>query len=262
LSFNGCGHENVQIKNDAAIYCGNSTLTFNSCNNFLVFGASTGTTAFITVDGGAITLNACSFVNLTSPGTTHNILVLNGAKVINNNSRLPTNGDTFKSLSGGGQYLGNENVPPYVQSQVSGTVIRYVQGRVRDNQVQEKVNKAVVSAGGTIATLTAALVAGVEYGVCKFTISYFDGSFPTSVGLAEIVVSVYQEAGTTFSQNISTVYNVAAGNSVGPTVAPAFTLTRASNVWSVVMTPVYGDATCYTITAEMQNIEGITLALV
>jgi hypothetical protein len=261
LSLNGCGHENVQIKNDAAIYCGNSNLTLNSCNNFLVFGANTGTTAAITVDGGSVTLNSCAFVNLTNPGTTYNILVTGGAKVINNGSGLPTNGNSFKSLAGGSQYLGNESIPPYVQSQDAGTVFRYMQGRVRDNQVQEKINKSVLSAGSTIATLTAALVAGVEYGVSRFSVSYYDGSFPTSVGLAEVIVSVYQEGGVTFSQNISTVYNVAAGNSVGPTVGPAFTLSRVGGVWSLVMTPVYGDATCYTITAEMQNMEGITLAL-
>jgi len=261
LSFNGCGHENVQIKNDAAIYCGNSTITLNSCSNFLVYGANAGTTAFVTVNGGVLTLNSCAFANLTSPGTTYNILVIGGAKVINNNSGLPLNGNTFKSLAGGSQYVGNENIPPYIQSQDAGTVLRYTQGRVRDNQVQEKINKAVLSAGSTIATLTAALVAGVEYGACRFSVSYYDGVFPTSVGLAEIVVSVYQEAATTFRDNISTVYNVAAGNSVGPTVGPAFTLTRVSGVWSLVMTPVYGDATCYTITAEMQNMEGITLAL-
>jgi hypothetical protein len=251
----------VQIKNDAAIYCGNSNLTLNSCNNFLVFGANTGTTAAITVDGGSVTLNSCAFVNLTNPGTTYNILVTGGAKVINNGSGLPTNGNSFKSLAGGSQYLGNESIPPYVQSQDAGTVFRYMQGRVRDNQVQEKINKSVLSAGSTIATLTAALVAGVEYGVSRFSVSYYDGSFPTSVGLAEVIVSVYQEGGVTFSQNISTVYNVAAGNSVGPTVGPAFTLSRVGGVWSLVMTPVYGDATCYTITAEMQNMEGITLAL-
>ena len=261
LSLNGCGHENVQIKNDAAIYCGSSNLTLNSCNNFLVFGANTGTTAVIAVDGGSITLNSCSFVNLTNPGTTYNILVTGGAKVINNGSGLPTNGNSFKSLASGSQYIGNESIPPYVQSQDAGTVVRYLQGRIRDNQVKEKASKAVLSAGSTIATLTASLVGGVEYGVCRFSISYYDGSSPTSVGLAELVVAVYQDASTTFSQNISTVYNVAAGNSVGPTVGPAFTLSRVGGVWSLVMTPVYGDAICHTITAEMQNIEGITLAL-
>lgn len=261
LSFNGCGHENVQIKSDAAIYCGNSTITLNSCSNFLVYGANTGSTAFITVDGGVLTLNSSTFANLTNPGTTFNILLIGGSKVINNNSRIPLNGNTFKSLAGNSQYLGNESIPPYVQSQDAGTVFRYIQGRVRDNQVKEKINKSVLSAGSTIATLTAALVAGVEYGVCRFSISYYDGTFPTSVGLAEVVVSVYQESATTFRENISTVYNVAAGNSVGPTVGPAFTLSRVGGVWSLVMTPVYGDATCYTITAEMQNMEGVTLAL-
>jgi hypothetical protein len=261
ISFNGCGHENVQIKTKAAIYCDYSTLTFNSCDNYLVYGAAAGSTAFIWVEGGAVVFNGCAFRNLTNPGATSNILIQAGGKAINNNSGFPTNGNSFKGLGGGSQYIGNDNIPPYIQSSEAGTLFRYQKGRIRDNEVQEAGSKAISSGGSVIATFTASLVGGVEYAACKFTVSYFDGSFPTSVGIAEIAVAVYQEAGTTFRETLTTVFNNAAGNSVGPTVGPSFTISRVGAVWSVTMTPVYGDATAHTITAEMQNMGGITLAL-
>jgi hypothetical protein len=263
ISFNGCGHENVQIKTKAAIYCEYSTLTFNSCDNYLVYGAAAGTTAFIWVEGGAVVFNGCAFRDLTNPGATLNILIQAGGKVINNNSAFSTNGNSFKSLAGGGQYIGNDSIPPYIQSSDAGTLFRYTQGRIRDNEVKEKGSKSIVQAGTVIATFTAALVAGVEFAVCKFTVSYQDASFPSYCGITEFLVSVYQEAGTIFSQNVTVIASSTAGNTGGTVTAPSFTFSRASGVWSLTMAPAatFGDMIANTITAEMQNLQGVTLAL-
>jgi len=260
ISLNGCGFENVQA-NFSAITCDFSNVVFNSCDNYAIYGASSGTTAMLKVEGGSVVLNSCRWSNFAVANASYNLIIQNGGKLINNGSTLPTNGNSYISYSNGAQYINNTNNPPYIaSSEISGNG-RYLMGRVRDNQVQEKIGKAVLSAGSVIATFTAALVASVEYGTCKFRVSYYDGAYPTTVGMAEFIVSVYQDSAANYREALTVIANVAAGNTGGAVTPPSFTISRAGAVWSVTMTPAYGDATAYTITAEMQNIVGITLAL-
>jgi hypothetical protein len=259
IAMNGCGHENVQIKNNGAIYSQLSHLTFNSCDNYLIYGSATADTAEIKLLGGYAVFNSCRFRNFASPSSSYNMLLLDGARVVNNNSTFPTNGNTFKSFAGSNaQYLDTTNVPPYVQSAVAGTDFRYINGRLRDNQVQEIANKSILSAGTVIATFTASGAGSLEYAVCAFTVSWYDGTYPNGTGIDKFLIALHRE-NTSYYQNISTPTYAIAGNSV--TTPPTYSLSRVGNVWSLTMTPAYGNCTAYTITAEMQNMNDITLAL-
>jgi hypothetical protein len=258
MTFNGCACENVRIAEKAAWYFESSQCVVNSCQSLEVQGVSSGTTACVFMTGTNCTFNNCVFEDfVVTPGTSNNVIIQSGSQITISNTTFPTNGDAFISYSGGSQLVNLTDSTPYVISGAVSSSARYWKGRVRDNQVQEGVNKAVVSAGTVIATLTAA-GGSFDRGVCEFTVSYSDLPSPTGVGISKFLVSVLKE-GANYRENVSTI--TAAYATVGGAGAPTFTLSRVGNVWSLTMTPQDGDCTAHTITAEMQNITGITLAL-
>jgi hypothetical protein len=262
VSMNGCATENVQIRGLGALYFEYSNITMNSCSSYQVFGGTSGTTAFLFADGGNIVLNSCKFENFAVPNTSFNVGVQNGAKVALINSTLPTNGNSFISYGSNSQVVDFGTTPPSVKSSTANSLPRYVMGRVRDNQLQETTNKAIASGGTVIATFTAQAAATLETAVCRFTVSWYDASFPSASGISTFVTTVYVDtAGTNYDQNISPVTSSAAGNTGGVVTAPTFAFSRVGPVWSLTMTPAHGDCTAHTITAELQNIQGITLAL-
>jgi hypothetical protein len=165
--------------------------------------------------------------------------------------------NVFVGYGSGSQIIDLNGNDPYIVSESTGKNFRYWRGRVRDNEVLEKTNKAVVSAGTVIATLTSA-GGSFDRAVCEFTVSWSDLPFPTAVGIAKFMVSVMKE-GANYRSAVSSVVSAYASN--GGAGVPTFTLSLVGNVWSLTMTPLDGDLTVHTITAEMQNIVGITLAL-
>jgi hypothetical protein len=255
LSLNGCGFENVQ-SNSSAVACEFANVVFNSCDTFQIFGGVAGTTAMLKVDGGSVVLNSCRWANFAVVNAAYNLIIQSGAKVINNGSLLPTNGNSFVSYNSGSQYINNNSVPPFVISEASGANSRYQMGRVRDNEVQEKTNKSIAAGGTVIATLTSG--SSLNFGVCEFTVSWYDSSYPTGAGISKFLVAVHKDA-STYRENVSSVTSAYATN--GGAGAPTYTLSRVGDVWSLTMTPQDGACTAFTITAEMQNISGITLAL-
>ena len=99
IVLNGCGAENSKgVLNVAA-----SSITVNAMRTYQITGVSSGTTAMIFADANSIlTLTGCSFSAMTSPGTSYNWAIQNGAQVIEINPVLsPSGGGTFISYSGG-----------------------------------------------------------------------------------------------------------------------------------------------------------------
>jgi hypothetical protein len=258
LTMNGCGSENVKLSNNRGVITNlNGRMVINSFQTFKINGASGCSMLFLS-DGGNTTINNCQFDNFATVDGAANLVIQNNAHLFVNNSSLPSNGNSFVSYTGGSQQVNFNASDPFIISSDVSTSPRYWRGRVRDNQVRERVNKAIASAGTVIATLTAA-GGGFDVGVCEFTVSYSDNSFPSGVGISKFLVAVYRDSGPNYRQSISTPNTAYATN--GGAGAPAFALSRVGDVWSLTMTPQDGDCTVHTITAEMQNVGGITLAL-
>jgi len=258
LTLNGCATEKAKI-GKASYDIESSYVTMNSCQSQTQYGNASSTTAGLFITGGSVVLNACNFENFITAYATYNIIIQTGAKVINNGSILPLNGNTFISFSGGAQLINAAAVPPTIRSEASTGSSRYIQGRLRDNEVIEKANKAVLSAGSTIATFTCNGSGSVEYAAARIKLCWFDSTYPSAIGISNIEVACYLDSGINYRQTVNTSVNVGAGT--GYTTAPTYTLTRSGNVWSLVMTPAHGNCTARTITAEVENANGIAVAL-
>jgi len=257
MTINGSACENVIAKSSAAWSFEGGFYVLNGCQAQAVTGGSAGTTAMLSLTGGAFVFNSCQFEDFTTPNTSFNIIVQSNATITKNNTSFPTNGNTFVGYGSGSQIIDLNGDDPYIISESAGRVPRYWRSRARDNEVLEKTNKAVVSAGTVIATLTSA-GGSFDKGVCEFTVSWSDLPFPTAVGIAKFMVSVMKE-GANYRSAVSAITSAYASN--GGAGVPTFALSLVGNVWSLTMTPLDGDLTVHTITAEMQNITGITLAL-
>jgi hypothetical protein len=254
ITLNGCACEAVLADSYGAYFFESSWVVLNNCQAQGIEGSTDPNYGMLFLDGGQVQLNNCVFENFTTPNSALNIVIQNGAKLVTSGTSLPSNGNGFISYSGGASWLNLTNSGNIFYKDSSGG--KWIRGRARDNQVQEKLTKAIASGGTVIATFTAS---GSNIGgVCEFTVSYSDTSFPTGFGISKFLVAVYKE-GANYRQSISTVTSAYATN--GGAGAPNFTFSRSGDVWSLTMTPQDGDCTAYTITAEMQNIDGITLAL-
>lgn len=260
LTMNSCATENAYIGGGGSYSIESSYVTMNTCQSQTQVGASGGTTGGLFISGSTVVLNACQFDDFETANSSFNVVIQSGSKVINNGSRLPANGNTYVSYSGGSQLVDTGSVPPKITSSASGGLTRYIQGRIRDNEVIEKSNKAVLSAGTVICTLTdtSADGGGVYMAAARLRVAWLDATFASGMGLSNVEVVVYRD-GANYRQVINTSVNVGAGN--GFTTPPTFTITRSGGIWSVTMTPAHGDVTCRTITAEVEAYSGVTVAL-
>lgn len=264
--MNGCGMENVQISNvgsgNAALRAEGSRITLNGCRALGVMGFASGTTAYVWCDGAGsrLVFNSCSFADFSAPNASFRYVIQDAGKMIINNSIMPTNGNFFVGFANGAQLIDNTTTPPSIQSAASNKAVRYVQGRVRDNEVIEGTSKSIASAGTVICTLTDASAGGggVYMASVRLRVTWFDTAFPSGMGLSDVQVVVYRD-GANYRQVINTSVNIGAGNSY--TTAPTYTIGRIGDVWSVTMTPAHGDCTARTITAEVENQNSITVAL-
>ena len=255
ITMNGCGMENVNCYNSGlSIESGQTTI--NNFNAYGIIGGSSGSTAMIFLSNANVTMNSCRFDDFATANTSFNIAIQLGTQLVTSNCTFPTNGNTYISYSSGSQWVDLTSVPPVIKT--DGRTA-YLPGDIRGNQLQQKANKAIASGGTVIATFTAANSA-YDVGVCEFTVSWYDNSFPSGVGIDKFLVAVYQDgAGVNYRQSLTIIAQNYAGN--GATGSPGYALSRVGAVWSLTMTPVDGACTAWTITAQMQNIVGITLAL-
>mgnify|MGYP007083423824 CR=1 FL=1 len=257
ITLNGCGMENVYCLNSGlSIESGQTTI--NNFNSYGIFGSTDPNSAMVFLTGTNVSMSGCRFDNFVTPDASANIVIQSNTELVTSNTILPTNGNSFISYSSGSQWVDLTFNPPIIRTAGRNA---YLAGDVRGNQLQQKINKSIASGGTVIATFTAA-VSAFDVAVCEFTVSWSDNSFPSATGIDKFLVAVYQDtAGTNYRENISTVTSATAGNTGGTPTAPTYSISRSGAVWSLTMTPAHGACTAYTITAEMQNISGITLAL-
>lgn len=252
ITMNGCGMENVNAA-QSGLSIEDGQTTINNFNAYGIFGGTAGTTAMIFLSDARVTMNSCRFDNFTTPNTADNIVIQSNTKLVTSNTSFPSNGGGFISYSSGSQWVNLTNVPPTIQTTDRGA---YVPGDVRGNELKQKTNKSIIVGGTDIATFTA--TTSLCFGVCEFTVSWYDSSFPTGAGISKFLLAVHKDAAT-YRENVSSVTTAYATNSGAG--APTYALTRVGDVWSLTMIPQDGACTAYTITAQMQNISGITLAL-
>lgn len=94
----GCGMENIDlVASGYAVGWFNSRGAMIGCRSFDVVGASSA--AFIYLDATRVTLDNCQFENFTTVNSALNVIVQNGAHLVDINTQLPTNGNTFISYS-------------------------------------------------------------------------------------------------------------------------------------------------------------------
>jgi hypothetical protein len=258
ITMNGCGMENVNIGgttgSPSAFRVDGGTTTINNFRAFTIFGnASSNSSMFAFASEARVTMNGGRIDDFTTPQASFNLAIQENSRLVTSNTSFATNGNTFISYSSGSQWVDLTSVPPVIRT-AGGSA--FVPGDIRGNQLQQKSSKSIASGGTVIATFTA--TASTCYGVCEFTVSWSDTSFPSGAGISTFLVAFHKD-GATYRENVSSVTSAYATN-LGAGV-PAYTLSRVGDVWSLTMTPQDGACTAFTITAGMQNIAGITLAL-
>lgn len=98
ITMVGCGMENIDLTASGyAVGWFNSRGAMIGCRSFDVVGASSA--AFAYLDASRVTLENCQFENFTTVNSALNIIVQNGAHLVDINTQLPTNGNTFVSYS-------------------------------------------------------------------------------------------------------------------------------------------------------------------
>ena len=114
LVLNGCGVENSTA--NVIHNVGGSNLVINGFRASGISGVSLGTTAYVYLDGGNITMTACDFDALSSPGTTFNWIIQSTTDLTEINQRT--------APSGGNSFIGyGSNSTHYVISEgVAGTI--------------------------------------------------------------------------------------------------------------------------------------------
>jgi hypothetical protein len=258
ITLNGCGMENINIGGPSsppsAFRVDAGTTTINSFRAFTIFGSPVSSSSMFTFASGArVTVNGSRIDNFDTPQASANLVLQENSRLVTSNTSFATNGATFISYSSGSQWVDLTSVPPVIRT---ADRTAFIPGDIRGNQLQQKSSKSIASGGTVIATFTA--TASTCYGVCEFTVSWSDTSFPSGAGISTFLVAFHKD-GATYRENVSSVTSAYATN-LGAGV-PAYTLSRVGDVWSLTMTPQDGACTASTITAEMQNIADITLAL-
>jgi|GEM_PF-3293936 hypothetical protein len=227
LTLNGCGFENVQIASAVGALANiSSRITLNTCRSYYVFGASSGTTALFYSDGGITTANSCQFDNFQTAGTSFNLVIQNGATLVDNGSTWPTNGNTFIGYGGGSIWLRNG-----IDVLQNATGNQYALRSQTSGLRQEKYSKAI---GATATNIFSFSMTGNP--VSAFVMLKMlgnDSSFQNGAIYQEVVFTFHQDG--SYYSNSSIVNTTQAGN--GLTSTPTYSISNAGGVWTVSMTP-------------------------
>jgi hypothetical protein len=98
VTMTGCGMENIDlVTNGYAIGWFNARGAMIGCRSFDVTGAADATLAYF--DGSRVTVQNGQFENFTTVNSALNLIVQNGAHLVDINTQWPTNGNTFISYS-------------------------------------------------------------------------------------------------------------------------------------------------------------------
>jgi hypothetical protein len=98
ITMTGCGMENIDlVTNGYALGWFNSRGALIGCRSFDVTGATDAALAYF--DGSRVTVQNCQFENYTTVNSALNLIVQNGAHLVDINNQWPTNGNSFISYS-------------------------------------------------------------------------------------------------------------------------------------------------------------------
>jgi hypothetical protein len=227
LALNGCGFENVQIAaSSGALVNISSRISLNTCRSYYVFGGSSGTTALFYNDGGITTANSCQFDNFQTAGTSYNLLIQNGATLIDNGSSWPTNGNSFISYSSGSVWLRNS-----LDVLQNATGNQYALRSQTAGLRQEKYSKAIAATATNIFTFSMTGSPVSAFVMLKMLGN--DSTFANGAIYQEVVFAFHQDG--SYYSNSSIVNTTQAGNSLSTT--PTYAISNAGGVWTVSMTP-------------------------
>jgi hypothetical protein len=262
ISTQGCGMENVFCgDNTGAIRIVGGKTSISGMSTYLIRGnSSAAPSGYIWVsDSAQLNIIGSNFVALTSAGATYNLQIGSNGNIIHDAcTTMPSGGNTFISYGSGSSKVLIAN-PIQINDSV-GT--KYVKGRVTDNLVQEKQDKAILQAGTDIATFTIAQTWPSDFYAAELTITTVDATAtPRSVCIAKYLVTMSWIDAIGFDRDITLVSSCISGS--GSITVPVLSSTIASNVITLVLTPGAGEGDCVAklITLQPTYADDVTAVL-
>ena len=263
ISTQGCGMENVFCgDNIGAIRIVGGKTSISGMATYLIRGNSTAAqSGYIWVsDSAQLNIIGSNFVPLTGAGiTTLNLTIGDNGNIIHDAcTTMPSGGNTFISYGSGSSKVLIAN-PIQINDSV-GT--KYVKGRITDNLVQEKQDKAIVQAGTNIATFTIAQTWPSDFYAAELTITTVDATAtPRSVCIAKYLVTMSWIDAIGFDRDITLVSSCISGS--GSITVPVLSSSIASNVITLTLTPGAGEGDCVAklITLQPTYADDVTAVL-
>jgi hypothetical protein len=251
VTLSGCAMENV--------YVGSWMIEVVGSNSYVVMdgftsdgrmrGNPTPTTAMLRVGGGArLVMDGCRLEDFVTPEATFNLSIVGGSRLISNNSRFPTNGNTFLGYSGGATWVDTSNGVTEWRSAgatlSSNQILSGVQPFGGSAAQIRRTNKAVAAAGGEVLSVELQGAASITraHAYLDVEVRWWDLSYPNGMGVSKFTVLCYRYDGPNYRQSVAVYHEARAGADL--TGFPAFAIARTGDTWSVTMTPANGDLTC------------------
>jgi hypothetical protein len=259
VNLTGCGMENVFCGTSAIRIIG-GRISMSAFSTFQIRNNPTGSNFYIRVsDNGDLNLIGCEFVALIGGSNTLNLGIGTDGTITHDAATLmPSGGNAFISYGGTSSKILLAN--PIRIDDAIGT--KYAKGRMQDNLVLEKQNKAVVQAGTDIATFTVSNTFPSDFFAAEITITCTDvTASPRYVSVAKYLLTISWIDAIGHDHDIAVVSSCVSGTG-SPTV-PVLSSTLASNVVTLTLTPGagLGDCEIKQITIEPTFAEGVTATL-
>lgn len=227
VTLNGCGMENIQIASAQGAFVNSySRLSLNTFRSFQVFGGTSGTTALLYSESGVTTANACQFDNFATANSSNNLVLQNGAILLDSGSSWPTNGNSFISYTSGSIWLRNS-----LDVLQNATGNQYALRSQTAGLRQEKYSKAIAATATNIFTFSMTGSPVSAFVMLKMLGN--DSTFANGAIYQEVVFAFHQDG--SYYSNSSIVNTTQAGNSLSTT--PTYSISNAGGVWTVSMTP-------------------------
>jgi hypothetical protein len=232
-----------------------------------MIGSSTGTTAMLRIsDGAKVIMDGCRLENYSTPGTSFNLSIVGGSRLISENSQFPTNGNAFVSYADGTTWVDTTNGVTEWRSSAGTKSTNTFDVLPGSNQAQVRsIGKAIGATATAIATVTISGTAANTRASAYLDIhvGWLDTSFPNGGGLSRVSAVFSRYDGPGYQESATVYSEVRAGNSL--TGFPTFSLSRVGDVWTVSMTPADGACTAditLSVSSRVVNGGAFTVAAV
>jgi hypothetical protein len=201
-----------------------SKVVVNSFRSYKIIGSSP--SFYILADSSSVSFNDCQFDDFFAANGAFNVGVQNGAKLFDNATNWPSNGNAFVSYNGG-----SVRFQPITDALINSTGTAYSIRSYTNNIRRENYSKVIAAGGSDIFTFS--MTGSPVSGFVNLRMFGNDSALPNGAIYQEVVFTFHQDGA--FYQNSSIINSTQAGS--GLTTLPTYTITQAAGVWTVSMTP-------------------------